>query len=259
MDIKYESLTLHVVPLRSDNYSYVIHDEKSGQTLVFDPSETEPLIRFLKSKNYGLGLIIDTHHHDDHTEGNVGLQKEFGAKIVASAYDVEHERISGKVNQTLKDGDSLSFGAYRFRAMTTPGHTLGHVCLYLEGAHWLFSGDTLFALGCGRLFEGSASQMWTSMKKLRELPDDTLLFCGHEYTLSNARFALSIDASDRLKQHIDALEKRRTTEGKTIPTRLADEKEFNPFLRADAPLFAAMGSDDDSRFAAIRKAKDNFR
>lgn len=260
MDYSYQSLELYLVPLRSDNYSYVIHDRAKGQTLVIDPSETEPLIQCLKDHKFGLDMIIDTHHHDDHTQGNDGLQKEFGSTIVCSAYDREKDRIPGRVGLTLKDGDTLKFSDYSFQVLATPGHTLGHICLLLQGAHWLFCGDTLFGLGCGRLFEGTPAIMWESFKKLRALPDDALVFCGHEYTLSNARFAQHIAPELKgLDAYVETLKRRRLRDGRTVPSTLADEKAYNPFLLADHPSLASLGHDPVSVFAEIRKRKDGFQ
>lgn len=260
MHYSYQNLELYLVPLRTDNYSYVIHDRAKNKTLVIDPSETEALITFLNQHKFGLDLIIDTHHHNDHTEGNIGLQKTFDSAIVCSDYDHEKNRIPGKVRQTLRDGDTLAFSDYNFQVYSTPGHTLGHICLLLEGANWLFCGDTLFALGCGRLFEGNPTTMWDSFKKLRALPDDSLVFCGHEYTLANARFAEEIMPQiPGLHAYVESQKKRQATEGRTVPSRLADEKTFNPFFLADSPIMSRLGSNPEEIFGAIRKQKDNFQ
>jgi len=259
MDFSYQTLELYIVPLRNDNYSYVIHDRASQQTLVIDPSETEPLMTFLSDRGFGLDLIIDTHHHDDHTHGNSGLQNVFGSKIVSSQYDAEKRRIPGTLEVGLNDGDRLRFSDYHFRVLTTPGHTLGHICLVLEGANWLFCGDTLFALGCGRLFEGTPGIMWESFKKLRALPDETLVFCGHEYTLANARFASHIlGPLPGLQDYIKTQNTRHTVEGRTIPSRLKDEKLYNPFFLSDQPKLRSLGSDPVSVFAEVRRQKDHF-
>ena len=236
----HKTLELHVLPLRSDNYSYVLRDTASGLTAVVDPSETQPIIRFLETKAWGLDWILDTHHHNDHIEGNPGLKERFQAKIAASQYDIEKGRITGKPDKELKDGETFSFGDFSFRVIATPGHTLGHVSLFLEDAHWLFSGDTLFSLGCGRLFEGDPAMLWQSFQKLRELPDDTLVFCGHEYTLANARFALSVDLNNKaLQERAQQVEATRNAGKLTIPTLMGEEKATNPFLRADDPVIAA--------------------
>ncbi|RYZ58631.1 MAG: hydroxyacylglutathione hydrolase [Proteobacteria bacterium] len=260
MDYRYKSLDLYMVPLRSDNYSYIIHDRETKKTLVIDPSENEALVTFIKDKGFSLDLIIDTHHHDDHTHGNISLQDMFKSEIIASRYDQDKNRIPGQVGRTLKDGDRFEFSGYHFRAISTAGHTLGHVCLLLEEANWLFSGDTLFGLGCGRLFEGTPEIMWESLQKLRALPDDSLVFCGHEYTLSNARFARHVASNlPGLKGYLDSLEKRFKEEGRTVPSRLSDEKAFNPFLLADHPFFKSLGDDPAAVFGNLRKQKDNFK
>jgi hydroxyacylglutathione hydrolase len=260
MDYSYQSLDLYMVPLRSDNYSYIIHDRISKQTLVVDPSEDEALLSFIKAKGFSLDLIIDTHHHDDHTHGNISLQKAFGSAITASRYDHDKNRIPGEVQRTLSDGDRFEFSGYHFRAISTPGHTLGHVCLLLEEANWLFSGDTLFGLGCGRLFEGTPEIMWESLQKLRALSDATEVFCGHEYTLSNARFARHVGGDlPGLSEYQTSLEKRFRESGRTVPSRLGDEKAFNPFLLADHPYFKNLGDSPSAVFANLRKQKDNFK
>lgn len=260
MDYSYKSLDLYMVPLRSDNYSYIIHDRDSKKTLVVDPSENEALVTFIKDKGFTLDLILDTHHHDDHTHGNISLQESFQSEIIASRYDQDKNRIPGKVTKTLKDGDRFEFSGYHFRAISTPGHTLGHVCLLLEEANWLFSGDTLFGLGCGRLFEGTPEIMWESLLKLRALPDAALVFCGHEYTLSNARFAKHVASElPGLSAYLLTLEQRYREEGRTVPSRLADEKSYNPFLLADHPFFASLGSQASGVFGNLRKQKDNFK
>ncbi|MBC7659326.1 MAG: hydroxyacylglutathione hydrolase [Chitinophagaceae bacterium] len=259
MDYSYKTLELFILPLRTDNYSYIIHDKATRKTLVIDPSETAPILSFLKDHAFALDLIIDTHHHDDHTQGNIELQKAYSADIAASVYDIGKERIPGHAARSLKEGETLGFGAYTFHIINTPGHTLGHMCLFLEGAEWLFSGDTLFALGSGRLFEGTPSLMWSSFLKLRHLPDTTLVFCGHEYTLSNARFAQSLPSrTPALDVYVERQTERKNREGRTIPSRLGDEKLYNPFLRADAPEFAQAGLSPEDIFGEIRKRKDNF-
>lgn len=246
---RYESLELHILSLRSDNYSYVIRDHASGTSLVIDPSETKAIIDFLEDRKWGLDWILDTHHHNDHIEGNPGLKKHFQAKIAAPSYDIDKGRITGGPDLALREGENFSFGEFKFRVIETPGHTLGHVSLFLEGAQWLFSGDTLFSLGCGRLFEGDAPMLWQSFQKLRKLPDESLVFCGHEYTLANAVFVESLDLDlESFQEFHEGLKTRLKEEKRTIPSRLYDEKRFNPYFLAK----------DSKTFGTYRKLKDNF-
>ena len=255
----YQTLRLTILPLRSDNYSYVIYDEATAKTLIIDPGETQAVIDWLQERNLALHWILDTHHHHDHTEGNVGLKKHFQAKIAASAYDIELGRISGDPDYKLRDGEFFTFGAYQFRILATPGHTLGHVCLFLEGAQWLFSGDTLFSLGCGRLFEGDGPMLWESFQKLATLPDETLVFCGHEYTLANARFVNHLlPDHDGFASYHEMIKARLDNEHKTIPSRLGDEKVFNPYFLSDEPSLAKWGESPSEVFSSIRSLKDKF-
>lgn len=258
--VTFESLTLTILPLRSDNYSYLIQDKASGQTLVIDPSEDTPLLEFFDEKGIKIDWILNTHHHGDHVEGNLAIQKRYGATIAAPYYDIEKKRIPGTADaKPLRESESFPFGRFTFEVLDTPGHTLGHVCLYLREAGWLFSGDTLFSLGCGRLFEGDGPMLWKSFQKLRKLPNETLVFCGHEYTLANASFIQSMNFGFQgFDSFHDTLKQRLATEKKTIPSRLADEKRFNPYFRADDPLLANLGASPDKVFTHIRQLKDKF-
>ncbi|RZA23936.1 MAG: hydroxyacylglutathione hydrolase [Proteobacteria bacterium] len=256
---QYKTLSCTILGLRSDNYTYMLRDEDTGKVLVIDPSETKPVIQWLDDHHWTLDWILDTHHHHDHIEGNVGLKDRFQCKIAAPAYDIDHGRITGKPDLALKDGDVFEFGSYKIRVITTPGHTLGHISLFVEGAHWLFSGDTLFSLGCGRLFEGTPVMLWESFQKLLSLPDSTLVFCGHEYTLANANFIdKTLPALDGFKEFQEELRDRLEREKKTIPSKLSDEKRFNPYFLTADPRLSMFGQSESEVFGKIRQLKDNF-
>jgi len=249
------------LPVLVDNYIYLIHEPRSGQTAAVDPAEAEPVLRALDVRGWRLSHVLNTHHHSDHVGGNRLLKERTGCLIVGSKYD--RARIPC-IDRTVGEGDSVTLGETVARVLEVPGHTLGHITYWFAEDEALFCGDTLFALGCGRLFEGSAAQMWASLAKLRSLPEVTRVYCAHEYTQSNARFALTVDplngALRERARHIDALRRRGQP---TVPSTLGEERSTNPFLRADnASLKAAIGlsrASDADVFAEIRHRKDHFR
>ena len=245
-----------------DNYSWLLHEPSTGATAVVDPAEVAPVVEALRRKNWNLTHILNTHHHWDHTGGNEALKARYKATVVGPAADAD--RIPG-IDIQLKDGDKATVGNAELICFDTPGHTKGHITLYFPASKALFPGDTLFSMGCGRLFEGTPAQMWASLSKLIPLPDDTNVYCAHEYTQSNARFAMSSDGENvdlqRRKEEVDS---RRERGVPTIPSLLGDEKKVNPFLRPDnATIRAALGvpegASNEEAFAAIRAAKDRFR
>lgn len=253
-------LEVELVPALSDNYIYLAHEPESGETAVVDPAVAEPVLAAAEQKGWRISHILNTHHHGDHTGGNAGVQKATGAPIVGPKYD--EGRIPG-IQVALSEGDTYRVGSAEAQVIFTPGHTRGHICFWFHNADVLFSGDTLFAMGCGRLFEGDAAQMWTSLQKLRKLPGGTRIYCGHEYTQTNARCALSVDPDNAELQErarrVDALR----AEGKpTIPATMADELATNPFLRADSPGLAAAldmsGADAVDVFAEVRERRNHF-
>lgn len=253
-------LDIRQIPVLSDNYVYLVHEPETSVTAVVDPAVTEPILREADRLGWTITHILNTHHHNDHTGGNLVIQKETGCQIVGPRAD--RNRIPG-IQIEVGDGDDVSFGNVFAKVFDVPGHTRGHIAYWFEADEALFCGDTLFALGCGRLFEGTPAQMWSSLGKLRALPDSTRVYCAHEYTKANAEFALSVDGDhvplkERAKQ-IDAL---RNEDKPTVPSSLGVEKLTNPFLRADDPALAAAlnmtGSDPVSVFAEIRSRKDNF-
>lgn len=253
-------LIVDVFAARSDNFGYLVHDQASGRTAAIDAPEAGPIRAALDQRGWTLTDIFITHHHIDHVEAIAELKEAFGTRVVGPRD--EADKIEG-LDELVGDGDTLELGETRFAVMATPGHTLGHVVFYdAEGGH-LFSADALFSLGVGRMFEGTPGPMWAGLKRLRDLPDETLVYCGHEYTQSNAIFALSIDPDNAaLKARAAEVEGLRAAGRPTIPFNLGEDKKANPFLRADAPELARHygldGTDPAEVFAAIRKGKDNF-
>jgi hydroxyacylglutathione hydrolase len=254
------ALEIRLVPLLSDNYGYLLHDAATGDTAVVDPSEAGPVLAALKAEGWRLNHILNTHHHPDHIGGNAELKAATGAKIAAPRADLH--RIPA-VDVPLAEGDRYRVGGSEAQIFAVPGHTSGHIALWFEADAALFSGDTLFSLGCGRLFEGTPEEMWRSLGKLRALPDATRVYCGHEYTQSNARFALTVEPDNAaLQARAAEVAALRAAGRPTIPTILGVEKATNPFLRADQPAvqaaFGSAGRSAADTFAAIRRGKDNF-
>ena len=230
-------MEIFTVPILNDNYAYVI--QTLDRVAVIDPGEAKPIVKFMKHHGFDLNWIINTHHHGDHTGGNLELQEAFpDCKVAAPAE-------CGTTDCLLKDGEKFTFGDITLEVIETVGHTKGHVILFEPNHKILFSGDTLFAMGCGRLFEGNAEDMFEAMKKIKSLPGDTKIYCGHEYTASNAKFV------SHLMPDNDAIQQRMKTvmhQPCTMPTLLDQELKTNPFLMASTV----------EEFAQYRNAKDNF-
>ena len=253
-------LEINIIDAFSDNYIYLIRNEPKKITCVVDPGESTPVIKFLKNKGWQLDEIVNTHHHHDHIGGNAELLEIYKSKLIAPIYD--KNRISN-IDVLVSDNDLISIAGTRARVIHTPGHTLGHVCFYMANEKCLFSGDTMFYLGCGRVFEGTMSQMWSSLLKLRSLPDDTLVYCGHEYTSSNAKFANHLDPENKLlKQASIEIKNKRKNNQPTVPFQLGKEKTINPFLRADdqnlTKFIDLETNNPNEYFSAMRLKKDNF-
>ncbi|KQQ34677.1 hydroxyacylglutathione hydrolase [Rhizobium sp. Leaf306] len=253
-------LELEVFPCRSDNFGVLVHDPESGLTASIDAPEEQPIIDAAARRGWTITHIFTTHHHTDHVEANLALKEKFGLEIIGPVN--EAVAIPG-LDRTVADGDEFHFGDHLVRVIETPGHTAGHICFHFPDDKILFAADTLFALGCGRLFERSASDMWSSLQKLAVLPDETAIYFGHEYTLSNARFALTIDPdNERLKTRAAEIEALRADGKFTIPTMMGLEKETNPFLRPADPAIRRNlimeGKTNEEVFAEIRKRKDSF-
>jgi len=253
-------LEIHQIPVLSDNYIYLIEDEESGECAVVDPAVAEPVLDLLRERGMKLAYVLNTHHHGDHTGGNLALKAETGCKIVGARLDAA--RIPG-IDIELSQGDVFQLGHSQAHVIEVPGHTSGHIAYWFKDASALFCGDTLFALGCGRLFEGSPAQMWESLSALRSLPGDTRVYCAHEYTQANARFALTVDPDNAaLRTRAQAVGQLRLEGKPTVPSTLAEECATNPFLRADdADFCRALGMaprDPVSVFAETRHRKDIF-
>lgn len=253
-------LEVYQFPCLSDNYGYLIHDAKNGLTATIDTPEIGPINDALAEKGWKLTHILNTHHHYDHAGGNLELKEQWGCTIVGSAPDAE--RIPG-IDIKVGDGDTYEFGDYTAQIFDVSGHTIGHIAFYFPSEDLLFSGDALFSLGCGRLFEGSPGQMWDSLQKLKALPDATTVYCAHEYTAANAAFALSVEPDNQdLKARADEIKSLRAAGKPTVPSNLGVEKATNPFLRPDSPhlqqTIGLDGSDLVAVFAETRRRKDNF-
>lgn len=254
------ALSIQLVPLLRDNYAYLLRDDASGKTAVVDPSEHQPVLQLLQRLGWRLDYVMNTHHHHDHSGGNLGLKAATGCVIVGPKAD--EARIPG-IDIALADGENFDLGAARATVIDIPGHTKGHIAFWFAAEAAVFCGDTLFALGCGRMFEGTPPQMWHSLTRLRDLPPETRVYCGHEYTQANARFALTLDgANPALVARAAEIDQRRARGEPTIPSTIGEERRTNPFLRGDDAGFAAalgLGSaKPDQVFAEIRRRKDAF-
>jgi hydroxyacylglutathione hydrolase len=239
-------LEVLAVPVLTDNYVWLIHDRESGDTAAVDPSVAGPVLDAATADGLRLTQVLNTHWHPDHTGGNQAIQAATGSAIIAPA---EAERVS-KVDRIVAEGDRVSVCGAEAVVWDIPAHTAGHVAYYFEKERMIFVGDTMFAMGCGRLFEGTAEQMYANMLRIASLPDDVRIYCGHEYTLANARFALHAEPGNeavrRRLQHVEAL---RNAGEITLPTTVAEERATNPFVRAS----------DAQDFARLRAEKDSFR
>ncbi len=251
-------LLIHQFAIGSDNLGILIHDQATGRTASIDAGEEAPILQAVKETGWTLTDLFITHHHGDHIAALQPLKERFGARVVAPAADAH--RIPA-IDVAVREGDAVQLGETGFTIFETPGHTSGHIAYYSAEAKVVFAGDTLFSMGCGRLFEGTPLEMWTSLSKLARLPDETLLYCGHEYTLSNARFALRYDAGNAaLQKRAQAVEALRANGEFTIPSTMGLEKATNPFLRATEPALAQAvglaGHPAVEVFAALRDAKN---
>ena len=245
---------------RSDNFGVLLRDEATGTVALVDAPEEAPILAAIERTGWRPSLILVTHHHGDHVEANLALKERFGLRIVGPK--AEADRIPG-IDETVAEGDTVALGGQAVRVIETPGHTAGHVSYHLPQAGVAFTGDTLFALGCGRLFEAGPQVMFSSLAKLAALPDETSIYCGHEYTASNARFALSVDPDNaRLRERASTIEALRAKGEPTLPTTIGEEKATNPFLRAADPAIrrhlGMEGASDAEVFAELRRRKDSF-
>lgn len=254
-------LQVHQFPCLADNYGYLIHDPSAKVTAAIDTPEVEPILQALEHKGWALTHILNTHHHFDHAGGNLALKEKWpDIAIVGAAADAE--RIPG-ITVKLADGDSYPFGRFKAEVFDVSGHTIGHIAYYFPAAAKLFCGDALFALGCGRLFEGTPAQMWASLSKLKALPEATQVYCAHEYTQANAAFALTVEPQNAaLVQRCKDIDALRAAGKPTVPTSIGLEKATNPFLRPDSAALQANlqmpGAELVEVFAETRRRKDSF-
>lgn len=251
-------LEVHQFPCLSDNYGFLLHDPESGETACIDTPDAEAYLREAARKSWQITQIWNTHWHPDHAGGNEAIKAATGCKVVAPA--AEADKIAG-VDTRVKHGDIVCLGDWEAHVIDVGGHTMGHIAYHLPGACKAFVGDSLFALGCGRMFEGTAPQFWASLSRLKALPPHTMVYCAHEYTQSNARFALHADPDNAaLRNYVERVKTTREKGLPTVPTSIARELASNPFLRADDPAMQARwgGGDAVATFAALRAAKDSF-
>lgn len=248
------------IPVLTDNYIYLLHDSGSKQTAAVDPALAEPVLDALKQQGWELNYIFNTHHHDDHVGGNLELKAQTGCKIIASKSD--SHRIPG-IDIAVRDGDFFQLGQHQISIIETAGHTTGHIVYYFAEDDLLFCGDTLFVMGCGRLFEGTARQLWESLQKLKKLPKHTKVYCTHEYSLNNGRFALSIESDNQaLQTRMEKIIQLRANNLPTVPSTIGEELATNPFFRENSLSIQKHLKMTDKNpvdiFTALRKLKDSF-
>ena len=251
-------LEIHQFPCLSDNYGYLLHDPASGETTCIDTPDAEAYLREAKAKGWQITQIWNTHWHPDHAGGNTAIKAATGCTITGPA---EVEKLGTAPDRIVAAGDTVTLGDYTAQVIDVSGHTNGHIAYHLPEADTAFVGDAVFALGCGRMFEGQPDQFWASLSRIKALPPSTLLYCAHEYTASNARFALHADPDNaELQEYAAQIAKLRADGKPTVPALLSRELATNPFLRADDPVLAARwgGGDAVATFAALRAAKDTF-
>jgi len=240
------TISASAIPILTDNYAWLLTDSASGAVAVVDPAEPEPVIAAIEKASGRLDWILLTHHHADHVAGTDAVRERFGAQVAGAAADAHR---LPRLDLALKEGEEVSVGQAHGGVIDTPGHTRGQINFFFPAGAVLLSGDTLFSLGCGRLIEGTAEEMFASLRKLAALPGETLVCCGHEYTEANARFALSVDPDNAsLKARAEEVRRLRGAGRPTVPSVLADERAANPFLRAP----------DAATFADLRARKDRF-
>ncbi len=253
-------LEIVTVPCLQDNYAFLLHDPGSGETALVDAPEAAPIAQVLKARGWGLDHIWLTHHHWDHVDGLEVLRGAFGAAVLGAAQDAA--RLPA-LDHALKGGGQFVFAGQPVHVLDVPGHTIGHIAFHLPQSAAVFTADSLMAMGCGRLFEGSPEQMWESLQNLMALPPETMVYSGHEYTASNCKFALTIDPHNRdLISRVGQVTENRRNGVPTVPSLLGQELLTNPFLRPDAPqIKAALGMEDATAlevFTQIRARKDKF-
>ena len=252
-------IEIHQFPCLDDNYGYLVHDSVSGETTCIDTPDADEYLRQAASKGWTITQIWNTHWHPDHAGGNAAIKAATGCTITAPK--AEADKIAG-IDRTVGHGDSVSLGTFTAQVIDVGGHTMGHIAYHLPEAGVAFVGDSVFALGCGRMFEGTPPQFWASLSRIKALPSETMLYCAHEYTASNARFALHADPENSaLQAYVAEIMDKRARNAWTVPMHLERELATNPFLRADDAAMQAKwsgGGDSVATFAALRAAKDSF-
>jgi len=251
------SLIVHQFPCLSDNYGYLVHDPASGETVAIDTPDATEYLAQAEARGWKITQVWNTHWHPDHAGGNEAIKAQTACLVVAP--EAEATKIAA-IDRTVVQDDVVMIGAYEAKVIDVGGHTLGHVAYALDGI--AFVGDSVFALGCGRMFEGTPTQFWDSLSRIKALPPQTMLYCAHEYTASNARFAVHADPDNTaLADYAAEITAKRAQDEPTVPTQLQRELATNPFLRADDPAMQERwgGGDAVATFAALRTAKDNFR
>ncbi len=250
-------IEIHQFPCLSDNYGYLVHDPDSGETTCIDTPDASAYLAEAEAKGWKITHIWNTHWHPDHAGGNEVIKAATGCTIIAPQ---EVDRISA-IDQVIKHGDTVSLGRFVAEVIDVGGHTKGHIAFHMPEADVAFVGDAVFALGCGRMFEGTPDQFWNSLERIKALPPKTMLYCAHEYTAANAEFAVHADPENAaLTAYADEITDKRSRDERTVPMPLSRELETNPFLRADTPAMQTRwgGDSPDQTFAALRAAKDNF-
>ncbi len=250
-------LEIHQFPCLSDNYGFLVHDPASGQTTCIDTPDGAEYLKQAETKGWTITHIWNTHWHPDHAGGNEAIKAATGCHVIAPA---EVERIA-KPDEVVQHGDTVSLGAFTAEVIDVSGHTNGHIAFHIPEAGIAFVGDAVFALGCGRMFEGTPDQFWASLERIKALPPETMLYCAHEYTAANAKFALHADPENSaLADYVGEIERKRAKDEPTVPTQLSRELATNPFLRADDVALMAKwgGTTPVETFAALRAGKDNF-
>lgn len=253
-------LEIVTLPCLSDNYAFLLHDRESGKTALVDAPESAAIKAALTDRGWGLDEILLTHHHWDHIDGTEELRSTYGARVTGAAADVHR---LPKLDRAVSEGETFDLFGHPVQVLDVSGHTIGHIAFYIPDSQAVFTADSLMALGCGRLFEGTPAQMWESLGKLSALPGDTIVYSGHEYTQSNANFAVTIEPGNAaLASRVAEIAAARAAGKPTVPSRLALEMETNPFLRAHLPEIQGnlgmAGQQAVDVFAEIRKRKDNF-
>jgi hydroxyacylglutathione hydrolase len=253
-------LQTHLIPCLSDNYAVLLHEANSGQTILVDAPDEAPILAALEEKGWPLTHILITHHHWDHVQGLEKVKAETGAKVYGPKVSMDKVPL---IDHGLEDGDEIAFAESMLYALGTEGHTLDHLSYWMPEGEIAFTGDTLFSMGCGRVFEGTLRDMWFAVDKLAKLPPETTIFCGHEYTKANGDFCLSIEPDNEfLKRRMAEVETLRAEGKPTIPTNILEERATNTFIRANEPelkkALGMEGKEDWEVFAEIRTRKDNF-